>query len=120
MSDQIVDAQARLRNLRHTEADMLRILDRSGKIPDVLDVTQQIAQVREQIEQLDAQLQSMQHRVAYSTISISVEDEKPVATAEPSLGTQLGDSWRAGGPLRRGRRPALAPSVRSEYLHGRP
>jgi len=95
VSDQIVDAQARLRNLRHTEADMLRILDRSGKIPDVLDVTQQIAQVREQIEQLDAQLQSMQHRVAYSTISISLEDEKPVATAEPSFGTQLGDSWRA-------------------------
>lgn len=95
VSDQIVDAQARLRNLRHTEADMLRILDRSGKIPDVLDVTQQIAQVREQIEQLDAQLQSMQHRVAYSTISIAIEDEKPVASAEPSFGTQLGDAWTA-------------------------
>jgi anti-sigma factor RsiW len=95
VSDQIVDAQARLRNLRHTEADMLRILDRSGKIPDVLDVTQQIAQVREQIEQLDAQLQSMQHRVAYSTISVAIEDEKPVASAEPSLGAQLSDSWAA-------------------------
>jgi len=95
VSDQIVDAQARLRNLRHTEADMLRILDRSGKIPDVLDVTQQIAQVREQIEQLDAQLQSMQHRVAYSTISVSIEDEKPVASVEPSFGTQLGDAWQA-------------------------
>jgi hypothetical protein len=95
VSDQIVDAQARLRNLRHTEADMLRILDRSGKIPDVLDVTQQIAQVREQIEQLDAQLQSMQHRVTYSTISVAIEDEKSVASAEPSFGTQLGDAWTA-------------------------
>jgi hypothetical protein len=95
VTDQIVDAQARLRNLRHTEADMLRILDRSGKIPDVLDVTQQIAQVREQIEQLDAQLQSMQHRVAYSTISVAIEDEKPVASAEPSVGSQLGDAWTA-------------------------
>lgn len=95
VTDQIIDAQARLRNLRHTEADMLRILDRSGKIPDVLDVTQQIAQVREQIEQIDAQLQSMQHRVAYSTISVAIEDEKPVASAEPSFGTQLGDSWAA-------------------------
>jgi anti-sigma factor RsiW len=93
VSDQIVDAQARLRNLRHTEADMLRILDRSGKIPDVLDVTQQIAQVREQIEQLDAQLQSMQHRVSYSTISVAIEDEKAVASAEPSFGTQLSDAW---------------------------
>src|SRR5215469_3671743 len=94
-TDQIVDGQARLRNLRRTEADMLRILDRAGKIPDVLEVTQQIAQVREQIEQLDAQVQSLQHRVAYSTISIDIEDEKPVATAEPGIGTQLNDAWKA-------------------------
>jgi hypothetical protein len=95
VSDQIVDARARLRNLRRTEADMLRILDRAGKIPDVLEVTQQIAQVREQIEQLDGQLQSLEHRVAYSTITIGIEDEKPVATAEPSMGTQINDAWKA-------------------------
>ncbi len=95
VSDQIVDAQARLRNLRRTETDMLRILDRAGKIPDVLDVTQQIAQVREQIEQLDAQVQSLQHSVAYSTISIGIQDEKPVATAQPSMGAQLDDAWKA-------------------------
>ena len=93
VTDQIVDGQARLRNLRRTEADMLRILDRAGKIPDVLDVTQQIAQVREQIETLDAQVQSLQHQVAYSTITIGIEDEKPVAIAEPGVGTQLGDAW---------------------------
>jgi hypothetical protein len=95
VSDQIVDAQARLRNLRRTEGDMLRIMDRAGKIPDVLEVTQQIAQVREQIEQLDAQLQSMQHRVAYSTISIGIQDEKPAATVEPSAGVQIEDAWKA-------------------------
>ncbi|HME81634.1 MAG TPA: DUF4349 domain-containing protein [Candidatus Eremiobacteraceae bacterium] len=95
VSDQIVDAQARLRNLRRTETDMLRILDRAGKIPDVLDVTQQIAQVREQIEQLDAQVQSLQHRVAYSTISIAIEDEKPVTSAQPGMGAQLDDAWKA-------------------------
>ncbi|MBV8222784.1 MAG: DUF4349 domain-containing protein, partial [Candidatus Eremiobacteraeota bacterium] len=95
VTDQIVDGQARLRNLRRTEADMLRILDRAGKIPDVLDVTQQIAQVREQIETLDAQVQSLQHQVAYSTITIGIEDEKPVATAEPGIGTQLDDAWKA-------------------------
>lgn len=95
VSDQIVDAQARLRNLRRTELDMLRILDRAGKIPDVLEVTQQIATVREQIEQLDGQLQSLQHRVAYSTISIDIQDEKPVAAVEPSAATQLNDAWLA-------------------------
>ena len=95
VSDQIVDAQARLRNLRRTELDMLRILDRAGKIPDVLEVTQQIAAVREQIEQLDGQLQSLQHRVAYSTISIDIQDEKPIAAVEPSAGTQLNDAWLA-------------------------
>lgn len=95
VTDQIVDGQARLRNLRRTESDMLKIMDRSGKIGDVLEVENQLSSVREQIEQLDAQLKSTQARVAYSTIAVQMEDERPVGGVEPGPGAQLRESWRA-------------------------
>jgi anti-sigma factor RsiW len=93
LTDSIVDDAARLRNLRHEEADLLRIMDRSGKIDDVLAVEQQLAATRESIEQLDAEAKSMQHRVAYATISIDLSDEKAVPIAAPGTASQLGDAW---------------------------
>lgn len=92
ISDQLVDAQARLRNLRRTETDMLGIMDRSGNIDQVLNVTQQISSVREQIERLDAQIQSMQYQVAYSTVNISFTT--PVAVTTPTGWAVLGAAWK--------------------------
>jgi hypothetical protein len=94
VADQIVDTQARLRNLRHTEADLLKIMDRFGDIDQVLRVTQELSQVREQIETLDAQLQGMQYQVAYSTITINFAT--PAAVAKPPAGIGiLGAAWHA-------------------------
>ena len=94
VADQIVDAQARLRNLRHTEADMLKIMDRYGDIDQVLRVTQELSNVREQIETLDAQLKGMQYQVAYSTITINFLT--PFAIAKPPAGVGiLTNAWHA-------------------------
>ena len=92
-SDQIVDMSARLRNLRRTERDMLNIMDRSGSIDQVLEVTQQLSSVREQIEQLDAQLQSTKYQVAYSTIDITLSS--PAVIVGPTSQKLLGDAWLA-------------------------
>jgi Domain of unknown function (DUF4349) len=92
VSDQIVDASARLRNLRRTEADILNIMDRSGNIEQVLDVTQQLGNVREQIERLDAQIQGMQYQVAYSTINITFVS--PVVVATPHGFGLLAGAWK--------------------------
>jgi ACT domain-containing protein len=52
VSAQLVDFAARLRNLRKTEETTLKILDRSGKISEVLAVTQELSRIRESIEKL--------------------------------------------------------------------
>jgi len=94
VGDQLVDDAARLRNLRRTEADMLRIMDRSGKIGEVLDVENQLSAVRESIERLDAESKALQHRVAYATIDVSLSSEAIATTAEPSLQAQLDAAWQ--------------------------
>ncbi len=95
VGDQLVDDHARLRNLRRTEADMLNIMDRSGKIGEVLDVENQLASVREQIEKLDAQTQALEGRVVMSTIDVSLETEAQSSSAEPSVASRLADAWVA-------------------------
>ena len=93
VSDQLIDAQARLRNLRRTETDILNIMDRSGNIEQVLNVTQQLGSVREQIEQLDAQIAGMQYQVAYSTINVTFTS--PAVVNVPTGFAVLGEAWKS-------------------------
>jgi hypothetical protein len=95
VGDQIVDDQARLHNLRRTEADMLKIMDRSGKVGEVLAVENQLSDVREAIEKLDAETQALKARVATSTIDVHLEEEIRTIGAEPNAASQLGDAWAA-------------------------
>lgn len=95
VSTQIVDGQARLRNLRSTESDLLKIMSRTGKIGDVLAVENQVSATREQIEQLDAEVQALQHRVAMSTVTVDLQDEAPARSASVGIGAQIASSWAA-------------------------
>jgi hypothetical protein len=95
VGDQIVDDEARLRNLRRTETDMLKIMDRSGRVGEVLAVENQLSDVREQIEKLDAEAQALKARVVTSTIDVHLEEELRTIGAEPNAASQLGDAWAA-------------------------
>ena len=89
----ITDSNARLRNLRQTEADIRSIMNRSGSVSQVLDAENQLSQVREQIETLESDIADMQHRVAYATISLDVQTEVTTAPVEPSPLSQLAQTW---------------------------
>ena len=65
---QIVDLEARLRNLRASEAALVEIAKGTGKVSDLLEVEAQLTDVRGQIEQLDAQRAQLQDQVAYGTL----------------------------------------------------
>lgn len=95
LTDNITDSAARLRNLRRTEADIRKIMDRSGSVSQVLEAENQLSQVREQIEQLESQLKSMHGRVKYATISIDLEAEVSRAPVQPAALAQLSSSWHA-------------------------
>ena len=70
VSNQLVDFKARLRNLRKSEDVVRGIMERSGSVGDVLKVSQELSNIRNAIEQIDAQLQQLQTQVAYATISL--------------------------------------------------
>jgi hypothetical protein len=87
VSTQIVDSEARLRNLRKSETVVLGIMERSGSVGDVLKVSQELGQIRSQIEQIQAQVQNLKGQVAYSTINFTLK----AAIAQNQQGEPLGD-----------------------------
>jgi hypothetical protein len=95
LTGDITDSSARLRNLRRTESDIRKIMDRSGTVTQVLDAENQLSQVREQIETLESEIKSMEQRVVYSTIDVGLEAEAANAPVEPTAVSQLGAAWQA-------------------------
>lgn len=65
---QLVDLQARIRNLRASEASLQEIAKATGKVSDLLEVQAQLTQVRGEIEQLDGQRAQLEDQVAYGTL----------------------------------------------------
>ncbi|NJR21302.1 MAG: DUF4349 domain-containing protein [Richelia sp. CSU_2_1] len=94
VTSQLVDNEARLKNLRKSEEMVLKIMERSGSVGDVLKASQELSKIRESIERIEAQLKSLRSQVAYSTINLTLEaavsaQQEP----EPSLGLRVQETW---------------------------
>jgi anti-sigma factor RsiW len=92
VTQQHADLVARLKNSRETEQRLQAILtQRTGKISDVLEVEQEIARVRGEIEQMEAEQKNLEHRVDFATIDLKLSEEykAKLDSATPSISTQI-------------------------------
>jgi len=69
---QYVDMEARLRNLRAEEAQYLTIMKSAYKVDDLLEVAQKLSEVRGQIEQQQAEFQTLSKQIETVAITISL------------------------------------------------
>ena len=67
----VVDLDARIANLRASEAALVEIMDRSGRMEDVLAVQMRLEDVRGQIERLEAQRANLADQAALSTLTVA-------------------------------------------------
>jgi len=82
---QVVDLDARLKNARITETRLEEILrTRTGKVSDVLEVEKEISDVRQNIEQMEAQQKEFSHRVSYAAIQLEIVQEYEAALDMPT------------------------------------
>ena len=92
VTEQHADLVARLKNSRETEVRLQDVLrNRTGKVKEVLEVEQEIARVRGEIEQMEAQQQTLEHRVNFATIELKLAEEyqAQLSTPSPSVRSQL-------------------------------
>jgi len=85
VTEEYVDLESRLRNLEATEAQLLKIMERSGKISEVLDVQRELTKVREDIEKTKGRMQYLERSVKMATITVNLalsEELLPIPPAE--------------------------------------
>jgi hypothetical protein len=70
-----VDLDARLSNLKVTEARLQQILrERTGKLSDVLEVEQAVDRTRGEIETAEAEHKSLANQIAYAALQLTVSE----------------------------------------------
>ena len=88
VTEQVVDLEARLHNARATEQRLIEVLsNRTGKVSDILQVEQEIARTREQIERMEAQRQNLMKRVEMATVNLTLAEEFKAQLEPTPVGT---------------------------------
>lgn len=83
VTDQVTDLEARLKNLR-AERDRLRTLyNQSNDTESVLAVEKRLSEVQGTIERLEAQRRNLEQRVAYSTVTVELQEPQPSREQKP-------------------------------------
>lgn len=100
VTEQYVDLAARLRSQRKLEERLLDILDEVGSVEDALSVEAQLTRVRTEVERLDAQKRSLQDRVSFATVDLTVSspvrhNAREAETVVSRLDRALDDAGRA-------------------------
>jgi hypothetical protein len=95
---QHADVAARLKTARETEERFRAILQqRTGKISDVLEVEQSIARVRGEIESMEAEQKTLEHRVDFASVEIQLAEEYKAQLSSPnSVSTRIYNAFAAG------------------------
>ena len=93
VTSQVIDLNARLDNLKATEAALQAIMARATAIPDVIAVENQLSDTQGQIEQLTAQRDHLANQAAMSTLTVTFQMPAKTVT------TQATQDWTLGNQI---------------------
>jgi hypothetical protein len=73
VTGQVVDLDARIRNLQASEIALVKIAEGATRTQDILDIQAQIMNIRGQIEQLEAQQKQLADQTSYATLTVTYQ-----------------------------------------------
>lgn len=86
VSEEFVDLQSEITNLKVTEEGLQKLIDKAEKLEDILSLQKELTGVRGEIQKRQGRLNFLDNRTAFSTITINLS-LKPLpevpATATP-------------------------------------
>ena len=94
---QYVDVESRLATKRTYMARYKELVQKAGKVADLLAIEENIRILQEEIESTESQLRVLKDQVGYSTLDIELYTYKTVAVTGDSFGTQLGNAFKRSG-----------------------
>lgn len=76
VTEEYVDIESRLKALRIKETRLLELLAKSGKLSEVLQVENELANTRAQLESLQGRLRYLDNRTDFSNVNINVQQRQ--------------------------------------------
>jgi hypothetical protein len=87
VSEEYVDIEARIRTKKALEAQFIEIMKQAKKVSDALEVQNELADVRTEIERLEGRRRFLENQSALSTITVNLQLPAPVVA---TTGTGFG------------------------------
>lgn len=100
ITDNYYDAQTRLENMQVQEQRLVELLAQAESLEDIITLESALADVRTEIESLTGRLRRMDSQVAYSTLTMSIQEVVELTEIQQQPKTfveKLGESFRRSG-----------------------
>ena len=96
VTEEMVDLQSRLKAKQALEKRLLELMEKATKTADLLDISTQLSNTQEQIEQIKGRINYLNNQVDYSTVHIKMEqnDSHPylLSTIRTTMSEAFSDS----------------------------
>jgi hypothetical protein len=102
VTEEYVDLDARLRNLRASEESLLQLLAKAQRVEDILAIQRELTTVRGQIEQIQGRKQALERRADMATITLTIREAAAFSRPGWSPGGTFAEAYRALGAALRG------------------
>ncbi len=104
VTEEFVDLEARLRNLKRSEQHLLELLKRTGKVSDLLQVERELSERRSEIERIEGRLRYLTHQTTFSTIHVTLKEfrARPMPETAFSIPKVFSDAFRTAVLILRG------------------
>ncbi len=96
VTEEYLDMEARLRNLKRSEEHLLAMIKRANRISDLLELEREISTRRQEIERIEGRLRWLEHQTAFSSIHVTFREfrVRPVPEAAFSVPKVFADAFR--------------------------
>lgn len=97
VTEEFVDLEARIKAKRTLENRYLEILKKANKISEILEIENELAKIREEIEAKEGRLKYLENKVGMSTVSIEMYTENPTGSENTvSYGSKMWNAIASG------------------------
>ena len=94
VTEEFVDAEARLKTKKQLEQRYQELLKRANKVSEILEIEAQIGELRSEIEAVEGRLRYLNNRVDYSTLDVQFYQKMPsLARNDRHFGKAFLQGW---------------------------
>jgi len=96
VTSEFIDTEIRLANKRKVNERYTELLKKANTVKDILEIEENIRKLEEEIESTEGKLKYLNDQVDFSTLDLTITQERTTGTYSPGFMNKLWESVRSG------------------------